>query len=47
MLYEGRVAAGTESTEVGMATFPAGVYAVQITSTDTAVCGSTLVRIVK
>ncbi|WP_455536607.1 S8 family peptidase [Prevotella koreensis] len=47
ILYEGRVVAGTESTEVGMATFPAGVYAVQITSTDTAVCGSTLVRIVK
>ena len=47
MLYEDRVAAGTESTEVGMATFPAGVYAVQITSTDSAVCGSTLVRIVK
>ncbi|MDD7317618.1 MAG: S8 family serine peptidase [Prevotella sp.] len=44
-LYEGRIEAGRESAEVSMASFPAGVYAVQLTSSDPAVCGSTLVRV--
>ncbi len=47
IVYSGNIPAGAETAEVGMNTFPPGVYVVQLTSADMAVCGSTLVRTVK
>lgn len=38
---------GQESMQVDLSSLPAGVYAVQLTSSDPLVCGSTLVRIVE
>ena len=47
LLLTQQLPSGQESSLVDMSSLPAGVYAVQLTSSDPMVSGSTLVRIVE
>jgi hypothetical protein len=47
MLLTQQLPVGQESMQVDLSSLPTGVYAVQLTSSDPLVCGSTLVRIVE